>query len=118
MSAFKVLEDFGHLQPVPEAGQALVSDLLAALVRNDLSVLLNDHQLGDGSDVVPLLELAGIQTDVTRLEQDFSTSSSPNTKHINSRDISASANRGKQSHKLMDDRVRKRDSGLFLHTIL
>lgn len=53
----KVLKDLCGVQPGPEAGQAPVSDLLPALVRDHLAVLLHDHQLGDGGDLVALLQL-------------------------------------------------------------
>lgn len=59
--AVEVLEDFGYFQPVPEAGQALISDLLPALVRDHLAILLHDHKLGHGCDVVPFLQLAEIK---------------------------------------------------------
>lgn len=53
----KVLKDLRGVQPGAEAGQAPVSDLLPALVRDHLAVLLHDHQLGDGGDLVALLQL-------------------------------------------------------------
>lgn len=59
--AVKVLEDLSYFQPVPEAGQTLISDLLPAFVRDHLAVLLHNHQLGHGCDVVPLLQLAEIK---------------------------------------------------------
>lgn len=54
----KVLKDLCSVQPGPEAGQAPVSNLLPALVRDHLAVLFHDDQLGDGGDLVALLQLA------------------------------------------------------------
>lgn len=61
----KVLKDLCGVQPGPEAGQAPLSDLLPALVCDHLAVLLHDHQLGNGGDLVTLLQL----TEKERTEQ-------------------------------------------------
>lgn len=63
----KVLKDLCGVQPGPKAGQAPVSDLLPALVRDHLAVLLHDHQLGNGGDLVALLQL----TEKERTEQNI-----------------------------------------------
>lgn len=65
----KVLKDLCGVQPGPKAGQAPVSDLLPALVRDHLAVLLHDHQLGNGGDLVALLQL----TEKERTEQNIIT---------------------------------------------
>lgn len=57
LEAVEVLEDLGRLQPGPEAGQALISDLFPPFIRDHLSVLLQDHQLGYRGDLVALLQL-------------------------------------------------------------
>lgn len=53
----KVLKDFGSIQPGAEAGQASVPDLFSALVCDHVAILLHDHQLWDGGDLVALLQL-------------------------------------------------------------
>lgn len=57
--SLKILKDLCSIQPGPEAGQAPVSDLLPAFIRDHLAVLLHDHQLGNGGDLVALLQLTG-----------------------------------------------------------
>lgn len=61
--SLKVLENLSHLQPVPEAGQTLVPDLLSAFVCDHLAIFLHNYQFGHGRNVVPLLEVTVGQND-------------------------------------------------------
>lgn len=54
----KVLKDLCGVQPGPEARQAPVPNLFPAFVRDHVPVLLHNHQLGHGRDLVALLQLS------------------------------------------------------------